>query len=398
MANLEGMVSQIYMLMNRQPAMQNQLAAQQNSYGQPSQNTYSNNTSATGANWVPVPAENYPKQNGYSPWNTESVLCHFNGVSTGCTDKIATCPGAQKYVDKGLLEKDSTYHVLAGSQFIPHHWPGWDLKEKVNNYYKDHPEHRPKLQATPLIAFHNMIIEDIGLDSKFEVTVDHLVLHILTEKHDNTVEWNDEEIKVLMAKADQLRKRHVASTGKFVKVSKVYTPAARKEKSEAHVHHSTTHVASIGVDELEKLDAIPDPPKPHAKWPKNAEDETVLQALVVTLPETWVQVSSKVLASACPLFNKVLKEAYGKKPIIPDVIQVTKIQDGKAPIYQIKGILEDMDRLLVGKDMVPLRQIDCLIGNYDTPIPCILDGSSGIVGISKKCCEQIGLAYTPVNG
>ncbi|EJU00381.1 hypothetical protein DACRYDRAFT_25756, partial [Dacryopinax primogenitus] len=29
---------------------------------------------------------------------------------------------------------------------------------------------------------------------------------------------------------------------------------------------------------------------------------------------------------------------------------------------------------------------------------CILDGSSGIVGISEKCCKQIRLAYTPVNG
>ncbi|EJU06260.1 hypothetical protein DACRYDRAFT_45292 [Dacryopinax primogenitus] len=48
--------------------------------------------------------------------------------------------------------------------------------------------------------------------------------------------------------------------------------------------------------------------------------------------------------------------------------------------------------------MIRLQQIDCLIGDFDTPIACILDGGSGIVGISKKCCEQIGLTYTPVNG
>ncbi|EJT97413.1 hypothetical protein DACRYDRAFT_111956 [Dacryopinax primogenitus] len=153
MANLEGMVSHIYMLMNWQPAMQNQLATQQNSYGQPSQNTYGNNTLATGTNQVPVPAENYLNQNGYGPQNTEHTLCHFDRVSTGCMDKIVTCPGAQKYVEEGLLEKDSTYHVLTGSQFIPCHWPGQDLKEKVDNYYKDHPEHCPKSQATLSLPF-----------------------------------------------------------------------------------------------------------------------------------------------------------------------------------------------------------------------------------------------------
>ncbi|EJU01694.1 hypothetical protein DACRYDRAFT_25766, partial [Dacryopinax primogenitus] len=31
-------------------------------------------------------------------------------------------------------------------------------------------------------------------------------------------------------------------------------------------------------------------------------------------------------------------------------------------------------------------------------IPCILNGGSGIVGISEQCCKQIGLAYTPVKG
>ncbi|EJU00277.1 hypothetical protein DACRYDRAFT_54632 [Dacryopinax primogenitus] len=48
--------------------------------------------------------------------------------------------------------------------------------------------------------------------------------------------------------------------------------------------------------------------------------------------------------------------------------------------------------------MVPLWQIQCLIGNYDTPVPCILNGCSGIVSISEQCCKQIRLAYTPIKG
>jgi hypothetical protein len=90
------------------------------------------------ASTVPTSAGPCPKQK-----------CHFDG----CPCMIRDCPGAADYVRRGLCKRDpaSNWIVLPNNAWIPRWTAGNNIKERIDNYYRQNPV-PAAVSATILLA------------------------------------------------------------------------------------------------------------------------------------------------------------------------------------------------------------------------------------------------------
>jgi hypothetical protein len=105
--------------------------------------------------YAPLPQQYAPLPQNYAASAIPSSAgprpeqkCHFDG----CPHMIRDCPGAADYIGRGLCKRDAASNriVLPNNAWIPRWTAGNNIKEQIDNYYRQNPVPAAISAAIPL--------------------------------------------------------------------------------------------------------------------------------------------------------------------------------------------------------------------------------------------------------
>jgi hypothetical protein len=332
---------------------------------------------------------------------------------------IRDCPGTVDYINRGLCKRDLTNNriVLPNNGWIPCWTTGNNIKERLDDYYRQNPVPAATAPvAIPLAP--TTSIKDVPphMSQNLLEVVENLHAAVSADP-DNTD--NDEAIIQALQQAqqalEQKKKKQVHFDGvEMPPIRKGKAPdsilkhpdqagAAKENQSSAagpsapvpRITVSTPVITTTAARNIPtatvKNTAATNTSCPQYQYSTPVEDPAVVLKVINCALDVPVSITQRELLSISPEARKQDKELTTMRQVSAGTTEVGKLEEvpDDSPAVYSGCAIHDPDDLQVGRDSIPLRSIFPLVEGKLT-VECILDSGCQIVEMNSVIWEKLG--------
>jgi hypothetical protein len=335
---------------------------------------------------------------------------------------IRDCPGAADYINRGLCKWDPANNqiVLPNNGWIPHWTTSNNIKEQLDDYYRQNPVPSATTPVAIPLAPTTSIKDVLPHMSQTLLEVVENLHTAVSADPDNT---NDDEaiiqaLQQAQQALEQKKKKQVCFDGvNMLPMRKGKAPdsilkhpdqagAAKENQSSAaspsvpvpHITISTPVITTTTTRYIPttavKNTATADTSGPQYQYSTPVKDPAIILKVVNRALNVPVSITQRELLSISPEVRKQYKELTMTRRVSAGTMEVSKLEevpDDSPTVYSGCTIHDPdgTDDLRVGHDSIPLRSIFPLVEGKLT-VECILDSGCQIVAMNSMIWEKLG--------